>query len=92
MKRVVSLVAPIVLLAGCETSNALMSYQPVVYKPSGYSLSVTRPAMATSTDTTRVANEYCGQFDRVASITKLASPWIAPMRDEFVCVEKDEEQ
>ena len=91
MKRVLSVVAPFVLLVGCETSNALMSYQPVVYKPSGYSLSVSRPAMATSTDTTRVANEYCSQFDRIASITKLASPWIAPMRDEFMCVEKKEE-
>lgn len=36
-----------------------------------------------------VANTYCDQFDRISSLTKLASPWIVPMRDEFICIEKD---
>ena len=79
------------ILNGCSTSNPYLSMQPQIYKPDGYSLSVTRPGMATSTDTSRVANTYCDQFDRISSLTKLASPWIVPMKDEFICIEKDAE-
>ena len=79
------------ILNGCSTSNPYLSMQPQIYKPDGYSLSVTRPGMATSTDTSRVANTYCDQFDRISSLTKLASPWNVPMRDEFICIEKDAE-
>jgi hypothetical protein len=79
------------ILNGCSTSNPYLSMQPQIYKPDGYSLSVTRPGMATSTDTSRVANTYCDQFDRISSLTKLASPWIVPVKDEFICIEKDAE-
>ena len=88
MRKVISLVVPILFLSGCATSNPYFSMQPQIYKPSGYTLSVTRPAMATSTDTTRVADEYCSQFGRKSSLRKIANPFIIPMRDVFVCEEK----
>ena len=91
MKKAICLAVPILLLGGCETSNPLFSMQPQVYKPNGYALSVTRPGMATSTDTTRVAEQYCSQFGRKASLTKLANPFIVPLRDEFICEEKTAE-
>lgn len=91
MRKVICLAVPILLLGGCETSNPYLSMQPQVYKPNGYTLSVTRPGMATSTDTTRVAGQYCSQFERKASLTKLANPFIVPMRDEFICEEKTAE-
>ena len=69
------------LFSGC----AAVSYQPQVWKGDSNSVSVTRPAMATSTDTTRLAEQHCAQFGKKPSLTKLANPLKIPMRDEFVC-------
>ena len=91
VKKAICLTVPILLLAGCATSSPYLSMQPQIYKPSGYTLSVTRPGMATSTDTTRVAEQYCSQFGRKASLTKLANPFIVPVRDDFICEENTEE-
>ena len=71
----------IILFSGC----AAVSYQPQVWKGDANSVSVTRPAMATSTDTTRIAAEHCAQFGKKPSLTKLANPLKIPMRDEFIC-------
>ena len=71
----------IILLSGC----AAVSYQPQVWKGDANSVSVTRPAMATSTDTTRIAAQHCAQFGKKPSLTKLANPLKIPMRDEFIC-------
>ena len=70
-----------ILFSGC----AAVSYQPQVWKGDANSVSVTRPAMATSTDTSRIAAQHCAQFGKKPSLTKLASPWVVPMRDEFIC-------
>lgn len=70
-----------VLFSGC----AAVSFQPQVWKGDSNSVSVTRPAMATSTDTTRLAEQHCAQFGKKPSLTKLANPLKIPMRDEFVC-------
>ena len=92
MKKLIGVGAVVVLVSACETSNPYLSMQPQIYKPAGYSLSVTRPGMATSTDTTRVADQYCAQLERKASLVKLANPLIIPMRDDFICEEKTSEK
>lgn len=71
----------VILFSGC----AALSYQPQVLKGDSNSVSVTRPGMATSTDTTRIAIQHCAQFGKKPSLTKLANPWVIPMRDEFIC-------
>ena len=71
----------IILFSGC----AAVSYQPQVWKGDANSVSVTRPAMATSTDTSKIATQHCAQFGKKPSLTKLANPWKIPMRDEFIC-------
>ena len=71
----------ILLISGC----AAISYQPQVWKSDGNLVSVTRPAMATSTDTSKIADQYCAQFQKKAALIKLASPLSIPMRDEFIC-------
>ena len=70
-----------VLFSGC----AAVSFQPQVWKGDSNSVSVTRPSMATSNDTTRLAEQHCAQFGKKPSLTKLANPLNIPMRDEFVC-------
>ena len=70
-----------VLFSGC----AAVSFQPQVWKGDANSVSVTRPAMATSTDTSKIAAQHCAQFGKKPSLTKLANPWKIPMRDEFIC-------
>ena len=87
MKVFLTLLATIAILTGCQ-SGKVFSYQPQVWKSEGFSVSVTRPGMASSTDTTREADTYCAEFGRVAKLTKLANPLQLPMRDEFECVEK----
>ena len=71
----------VVLFSGC----AAFSYQPEVWKGDANSVSVTRPAMASSTDTSRIAAQHCAQFGKKPSLTKLANPLKIPMRDEFIC-------
>lgn len=85
MRKAIGLLGVLLVLSGCESTSKVLSYQPQVWKSEGYSLSVTRPGMATSTDTERVANGYCAQFQMVAKLTKLANPFIVPVRDEFIC-------
>jgi len=89
MKKPLILVAAAMCFFGCESAQKALSFQPQIWKSEGYAVSVTRPGMATSTDTSRVADAYCGQFNRVSLLTKLASPLIVPMRDEFICQEEE---
>ena len=70
-----------ILFSGC----AAVSYQPQVWQGDANFVSVTRPAMATSTDTSRIAEQHCAQFGKKSSLTKLANPLKIPMRDEFIC-------
>ena len=85
MREILVIIAIIAVLGGCQTSKVL-SFQPQVWKSEGFSVSVTRPGWASSLETTRVANAHCSQFDRVASLTKLANSLQLPNRDEFVCI------
>lgn len=72
-------------LSACQ-ANKVLSYQPQVWSGDANSVSVTRPGMASSTDTERVANIHCAQFGKRAALTRLASPLQLPNRDEFACV------
>lgn len=86
MKKIASVSLLCFLSAGCQTTP-LLSYQPEVWRGDAAAVSVTRPGMATSTDTTLIANQHCAQFGKVATLTKLASPLQLPNRDEFACVD-----
>ena len=72
-------------LSACG-ADKIFSYQPQVWSGDENSVSVTRPGMATSTDTERVAKIHCAKFGKSASLTRLASPLRIPVRDEFACV------
>jgi hypothetical protein len=72
-------------LSACQ-ADKLISYQPQVWSGNESFVSVTRPGMASSADTERVANIHCAQFGKRASLTRLASPLQLPNRDEFACV------
>ena len=71
---------------GGQTSKVL-SYQPQVWEGDAGGVSVTRPGMASSYDTERIANSHCAAYGKVAQLTKLASPlMLPPMRDSYSCV------
>ena len=91
MKKAIGFLVSVLFIQGCESTSKVLSYQPQIWKSEGYSLSVTRPGMATSTDTERVAKEYCAQFQMTARLTKLANPFVVPVRDEFVCEPESED-
>ena len=74
-------------VASCGGSQAskILSYQPQIWKSDANSVSVTRPGMASSYDTERIAKAYCEDLGKTANLTRLASPLRVPMRDEYAC-------
>jgi len=87
MIRNIAIIAAFSSLAACggQTSK-VFSYQPQVWEGDESAVSVTRPGMASSYDTEKLANAHCANYGKVATLTKLASPlMIPPMRDTYAC-------
>lgn len=87
MIRNLAIIVTLSSLAACggQTSK-VFSYQPQVWKGDESAVSVTRPAMASSYDTEKLANAHCAKFGKLAKLTKLASPlMIPPIRDTYAC-------
>lgn len=82
---VLGAVTLIVASCGGSQTSKVLSYQPQIWKSDANSVSVTRPAMATSYDTERVAKAYCEELGKTTKLTLLASPLRVPMRDEYAC-------
>ena len=87
IKMTLSICIATSFLGACQIGKAL-SFQPQVWEGDAYSVSVTRPGYLTIDHTTIIADAHCNQFGKEASITKLASPFVLPNRDEFSCVKK----
>lgn len=87
MIRNIAIIVAFSSLAACggQTSK-VFSYQPQVWEGDESTVSVTRPRMASSYDTEKLANAHCANYGKVAKLTKLASPlMIPPMRDTYAC-------